>query len=1015
MKVIDFSEKLQGAMDITELPNDHNFREKLSLHNQAEITSKIGEFMIVPTSCIIHGFYVPPNCKIGRSLTNEDSFYDSFRQGLEVNGIFVNVVRLKEICKSFASDPPVWFKEGIKKSVNSPGRVGKIKWNEFGKNVCDKNIWNDPDVQGWILCEKYDMTLYLIEKQNVYGMEKYLTQIIDKESYTTYNGALFLTGKAKITVVNFGSGFYEPMLNILGVMLIGRFGNFKNLLNKRKTSDEKCNEKITKRSNSFNNKEKLVVIEIINDLVDTIKSGGLDKFKDLTNRCLEVDRNILNKIVQDPRNILNNTNLVVLACKYNKLDILQYILNENHTLYDFPSTNKELACQYKYDAFYYATKNMNIDLVNTLYDHFIDELHWSGKHQNKNIIQTIKEINAILIKTWINCVSAITENLQMLIDLHCFIEISHFQTELYSELNKIEYNNTDTTDIRLAETKTVVEILLTLLRIYRKYNSKDIRLPSNEPDTEIRWRILFADRTSIYLKSIHECMYDVYYRKLDTNVCLLILDNLHYLQQRLELPCSEYKKIESAIYYFINRTYEEWRLILPANRKKTKVEYLIDIFYSTQKCKATAIYDETKALLGPVLYLSRKDFSDALRHFENVLIKTDIENSVRKKGKKLATEEINRLSLLPLMRDNFSLRKILIYLQTLSTVDFDNDKVYNVLMIERIIQVVGELFKTANESVHLDSLTKALVELVIPSEIIENFKEMRDFLSHSNDGRLLRRIYVLNKESHYFKEVLKDLNELTERIYEVLNFYNPLIDKWIIEKGLSVISFRKGQISVDKLHILKFQLYKLPPVKFPKTVIAYENKLMAEHNISRQLLREINSLNNNEDQLRAVYTCIEQHLIQLITQKLHKIETAIREKLQYIDKRYFSKRDQCLKEWEFVIKLFEYIITVAGFLDNHPYEIQQNSYSNMLENIKNRISHRSVMVDAYNLLAIIEIHASAYIFKSKSNPYNSTTIINQKYEFTGIKSLKATLDKHYRFIIDEELTYVLDDLKKNLW
>ncbi|KAJ0171554.1 hypothetical protein K1T71_013104 [Dendrolimus kikuchii] len=756
----------------------------------------------------------------------------------------------------------------------------------------------------------------------------------------------------------------------------------------------------TEADNNLNTDKKSALIDIINSLEDLIKLGDIHKFKNVTNNLHKVDRNILNDIIQDPRITLKNTNLVVLACKYDKLHILQYIIHESNILYNFPPSDAKITNLYKDDAIYYATKSMNIDLLNTLYDHFLDELHWSCNHQNQNTVQTIKELNAILIKTWINCGSIITDNLQMLVDLHCLIEISHFQIELYTELSKIQYNISDSTDVRIAEAKTAVKLLLTVLKIYRKYNTKDIRLPSDAPGLEIRLQILFADKTSIYMKNIHEFMYDVYYRKLDSTASLLILDNLHYLQQRLELPNDEYQKIESGIYYFINRVYEDWRLFLPRHREKTKVEYLVDTFDHGQKYKAAAIYDQTKMLLGPVLYLSRKDFCNALSNFED-------------KGKKLPIVEINRQTLIPLMRDNFSLKKILIYLESLSKVDLNNDKDFGILMIERTIQVVGELFKTTNESVHLDPLTKSLLEFEIPSTIIDNLKNMRDFLSHSEKGRLLRRIHVLNKEADCFKEVLKDLNELKERIYEVINLYDPVIDEWTVEKGLSIIKSRKEELPVEKLDILKIQLTTLPPVTFPKVYIRYENTLMTEHNISRQLLREIQSLNTNEDELSAIHECIKEYLIRLVINKLDKFREAIREKLQDIENQYVPETEECLKEWEFIIKLFEYIVIVAGFLDNHHYEIKRNSFSKMINNLKSRVTCQSGIQDAYNLLDIIENHAASYTFKFDNNLVNSIAKINPNHEFVGIPSLKATLDKHPRFIIDEELNHLLDDFKKS--
>ncbi|WP_375316768.1 ankyrin repeat domain-containing protein [Wolbachia endosymbiont (group A) of Opomyza germinationis] len=109
---------------------------------------------------------LPENLKIGLATTNGDCFFDSFRQGLEQQlGIQVNVEQLRCYCRDFArNNPPEWFINAIANSHDNSGRVRTETLDSYASVIVNSNRWGDPEVEGRILCEKYQVKLHVIEK-----------------------------------------------------------------------------------------------------------------------------------------------------------------------------------------------------------------------------------------------------------------------------------------------------------------------------------------------------------------------------------------------------------------------------------------------------------------------------------------------------------------------------------------------------------------------------------------------------------------------------------------------------------------------------------------------------------------------------------------------------------------------------------------------------------------------------------------------------------------------------------
>lgn len=96
------------------------------------------------------------------AIDNGSCFFDSFRQGLEQQkGIEVTVEQLRDDCKEFAqNNTPEWFKNAIARSSETA--------DDYKVNIMRNDRWGDPEVEGRILCEKYDIKLHVVEDQSYF-------------------------------------------------------------------------------------------------------------------------------------------------------------------------------------------------------------------------------------------------------------------------------------------------------------------------------------------------------------------------------------------------------------------------------------------------------------------------------------------------------------------------------------------------------------------------------------------------------------------------------------------------------------------------------------------------------------------------------------------------------------------------------------------------------------------------------------------------------------------------------
>ncbi|MDG7055719.1 MAG: hypothetical protein LJD31_04300 [Wolbachia endosymbiont of Menacanthus eurysternus] len=165
----------------------------------------------------LSGSPYPDNFHVGQAIDNGSCFFDSFRQSLEQQkGIEVTVERLRDDCREFAqNNPPEWFTKAIANSYDNSGQHRSETLDAYAANIMDNSRWGDPDIEGRILCEKYGVTLHVIENQTVDNQDLSLHQLIDNSGSKNAgeHNKVDYNDSSVLHIINNGKSHFEPLLD----------------------------------------------------------------------------------------------------------------------------------------------------------------------------------------------------------------------------------------------------------------------------------------------------------------------------------------------------------------------------------------------------------------------------------------------------------------------------------------------------------------------------------------------------------------------------------------------------------------------------------------------------------------------------------------------------------------------------------------------------------------------------------------------------------------------------------
>lgn len=322
--------------------------------------------------------------------------------------------------------------------------------------------------------------------------------------------------------------------------------------------------------------------------------------------------------------------VIIKACKAKQNHILNYLLKETHFL-DYlvnSSVNEIEVHNQRKKAIELALRRDAFCMVEMLYDHWCGNLFCIGYDIIK--LEALEK----LLKDAKQTAEKNKHNQQMWINYHCLTEFNTFQIELYKKLSKESRENPpkDNTPKEI----TLATTLAGVLNIYNQYNRKDIRLPHDCKNDELKMKQNFEDQSSIYFKANFNVMYEVYFRKIDFNVSLLILDNLFYLRRELNLFLNGsyqneedyskkkkyaewYEETENTLYHLVYRTNEDWRLYLSSDREIITEKNHLGRYDGRVRKNLQIVIDFEKVKRGPFLYLERENFKINLDKLKEIL------------------------------------------------------------------------------------------------------------------------------------------------------------------------------------------------------------------------------------------------------------------------------------------------------------------------------------------------------------------------------------------------------------
>ncbi|XP_022830155.1 reticulocyte-binding protein PFD0110w-like [Spodoptera litura] len=620
----------------------------------------------------------------------------------------------------------------------------------------------------------------------------------------------------------------------------------------------------------------------LNELLDAVQKGEIDDVKTIVDWFeQDVDRNrtLLPAVYAGARPCPTQDDLVIAACSHNQKRVLDYLLSETDILEYLTDSTQDTTqvTEKRTEAVRHALRLEDYEMVEKLYSYWSGDLYWKGHKKDKfeNLGKILKDAE----------ISAIIRDQQLLINFKSLVTLNDFQQELYNNLPQPLSHD--------APAEDTARVLLTVLRTYDKYADIDrVRIPDVTDAFERQLKLYFEDKSSTYFRALVFIKYEAYFQNLYFNIAILLLEKLYILRNHLKTrfnksnefinenkklhnqyitASSSYKDIECAIYHLIYRTSEDWRLYLPAHRQLTVETHHLGIYNGIiGKLKTT--YDEHKLYNAPVLYFERRYFKTSLNKLRKILIKHVIAKKTHthtQKKKETIKILLNENYLEPMMyvSDHYSLNKIVTYIEALEqTANAD------VIMIERVLQVIGEMLKNSPETSHISDFTKALLQTAISTDTIKHLQDIREFLSHTDKERLSIRIDIENKQADKLRNVQKELVKTKEQIVPILDFCKSVLDKSLLQNGLDLLEKRIKKLPdgarqrVDEI----CRLYEERGNDLVSEDGEYYTKEWKPADLPYQMLKEIPHLLQNRDEISSKKKGIENEINNKIAKLLPK-------------------------------------------------------------------------------------------------------------------------------------------------
>ncbi|CAK1543624.1 unnamed protein product [Leptosia nina] len=582
-----------------------------------------------------------------------------------------------------------------------------------------------------------------------------------------------------------------------------------NKVKKNPASQSKEQDFIVQQMEDYGSDEnKLDVGTICKKLKGAIKEESIKEYKNFLH---------LLQLVEDKTSIReyiceHDIDLLCLISRGSNMEMLEYLIEQTELLpYLFTHPDEVKRHSSIKMTCFNCMCNGNIGMLEKLYDLWVGNLHWVINKANEVDLENLKFLGEVINAAYIEYKEYVNKERfefdpNIFVGSLCVITFNEFQIELYKNFikEKTDFKNlqkdmvsTPDSSSRLREIEIIIQFIESCVDLHSKYCHKTL----NKRFPELS--ILDQNDYTVYRTAQKFFMFRNLFWKTDYNVSLLILDNLYLLKERLKLSGKIYQELESKLYYFIYNCKSKWSFFLSHTEVAEVGEIVAENNGILHVLNTSFDFDMGALWTFLILYLERERFLKILSSFKEQIRKEFQEKNVRLNRTEMTHDEQQSLLPYPELRDDFSLRKIYQCLQELPQAkETKVNPERSFLIIERILQVVGEFIKSSKESQHLEDTTQALILSEIPIDLLKSLKLIRLYLSKSDSCQVLWRMEVLKHGAHIFEKVLLDLLQFKDVIKRVININRYLVNRSLINCCYDVIHDRKEKIKADIAHLM---------------------------------------------------------------------------------------------------------------------------------------------------------------------------------------------------------------------
>ncbi|XP_071572548.1 uncharacterized protein [Temnothorax nylanderi] len=529
--------------------------------------------------------------------------------------------------------------------------------------------------------------------------------------------------------------------------------------------------------------------QVLTKLEKTVLENNIDSLKKLSNLIDNItkaeDQITLKDYYDNDGNPVRSTNLVILACKHNKVRILEYLFDSDKILNNLSVVigrntilpgDEDETC---HNAFYYAIRSCNVELLDTLIS------KWPGNY----FAVHLGDLDQILSRA-------------------------------YEEL---KLKNVLLSD----EMEIFVENKLVNLRFFSNISRKDKNVKNCV--NNIRERIELTLQNINLLKTDYSNAEKVDKRALF--VAKSIAQNIHILKRQLKSTYDRlpWEEMEFCLVSFVSShtKREEINLFYNATLNKSKILNHLENF-------AKKLEDEKDSIES----VNIGKFADFPK-LKRVKVVAEIINSYPQ------FEEL--YDDYQQIRDIHSLMKISDYIKLALSADPKERE--GQLIITRVLQVIGEHLKNTLESPKLSNNTSELLLLLLPKNTREIIIDLRNSLSHAyslskrteiEENTDVSFFIGVQKDTKRIDNVITDIlyNKKIKTIRILLKRIADSISLGVIKEIAEIFS----NVKLDKMIPENFKM--LEHEKLEKLINELSDNISDKTNYEKELFKKINNIIN---------------------------------------------------------------------------------------------------------------------------------------------------------------------------